>query len=258
MKRTRRAILLYGCDGLIGKSVLEQLSDLSQFDMILAVDYSGSLDSFSSSFDIIDCGISRINLDITDGSHLTLLYDFLTSQSLFDVVGVVNASYPKPGHWGKHFSKLSMQEFNESIAYNLGSYFAIANSTAQYFISRRIKGKHIGYSSVYGIMAPRFEVYEGTDMTMPIEYAASKSGIVGINRYFAKFYAKAGLTFNLIAPGGIFNEHSRPFVANYCRHTGDIGMLPPKSIADLTSFLLSESSRGINGQNIIIDDGFSL
>ena len=45
---------------------------------------------------------------------------------------------------------------------------------------------------IYGTIAPRFEVYAATPMTMPVEYAAIKAGISHLTRYFAQYYKKAG------------------------------------------------------------------
>ena len=45
----------------------------------------------------------------------------------------------------------------------------------------------VSLSSIYGLMAPRFEIYDGTNMTMAVEYAAIKSALLHLNKYFTNF-----------------------------------------------------------------------
>jgi NAD(P)-dependent dehydrogenase (short-subunit alcohol dehydrogenase family) len=113
-------------------------------------------------------------------------------------------------------------------------------------------------SSIYGVIAPRFGVYEGTTMTMPVEYAAIKSAIIHLTRYFAQYFKSSGIRVNSISPGGISNGQSDNFLAAYKTHCGSKGMLDAADVGGTLLFLLSDMSRHINGQNIIVDDGFSL
>ena len=52
----------------------------------------------------------------------------------------------------------------------------------------------VNFGSIYGIMPPRFDIYDNTCMTMPVEYAAIKAGIIHMSKYFAKYYLKKMLT----------------------------------------------------------------
>ena len=51
-------------------------------------------------------------------------------------------------------------------------------------IIKIMSGNIINMSSIYGAIAPRFAIYTGTNMTMPVEYAAVKSAIIHLTRYF--------------------------------------------------------------------------
>ena len=66
------------------------------------------------------------------------------------------------------------------------------------------------------------------------------------------------IRFNSISPGGIFDHQPSSFIERYSAECIDKGMLDPEDIAGTLIFLLSDLSRYINGQNIIVDDGFSL
>ena len=69
---------------------------------------------------------------------------------------------------------------------------------------------------------------------------------------------KRGLRVNAISPGGIKDSQEKKFIDKYKRHCNSKGLLSPGDINGLVNFLLSEESKYINGQNITIDDGWSL
>ena len=78
------------------------------------------------------------------------------------------------------------------------SYFSKSNG----LFLRQGGGDLVHVSSVQGVQAPKFDHYEGTQMSSPIEYAAIKSGIISITRWLAKYHANKGIRVNCVSPGG--------------------------------------------------------
>lgn len=109
-------------------------------------------------------------------------------------------------------------------------------------------------SSIYSVVAPDFSIYENTPMTMPIEYAAIKSGLLHINKYIND----SNFRINAVSSGGIFNSQPEPFLRAYKDKTMGAGMLDVSDIIGSVLFLLSDQSKYIVEQNLIVDDGFSL
>ena len=107
-------------------------------------------------------------------------------------------------------------------------------------------------------MTPRFEVYDGTAMTMPVEYSAIKAGVVQLTRYFAQYFKGSGIRVNCISPGGILDNQPESFLTAYNSHCASKGMLVPQDVLGALLFLLSDESRFMTGQNIVVDDGYSL
>ena len=93
---------------------------------------------------------------------------------------------------------------------------------------------------------------------MPAEYAAIKSGIDRLTKYFAKLFKKDGIRFNSISPGGVFANQNPNFVKNYNTHCGRVGMLEESHLVSALFYLISPDSKAVTGQNIIVDDGFTL
>jgi NAD(P)-dependent dehydrogenase (short-subunit alcohol dehydrogenase family) len=95
-------------------------------------------------------------------------------------------------------------------------------------------------------------------MNSSIEYSAIKSGIISITKYLAKYYKGNNLRINCISPGGIKDNQPKLFIKRYKSSCLSKGLLDAPDLFGLVNFLLTEESKYINGQNIIIDDGWSL
>jgi NAD(P)-dependent dehydrogenase (short-subunit alcohol dehydrogenase family) len=95
-------------------------------------------------------------------------------------------------------------------------------------------------------------------MTVPVEYAAIKAGIIHLTRYLAKYLKSKNIRVNCISPGGILDSQPKVFLKKYKEKCINKGMLDAKDLNSALDFLLSSDSKFVNGQNIIIDDGFTL
>ena len=140
---------------------------------------------------------------------------------------------------------------------HVGGYFLVAQKFAECF-KQQGHGNIVNMSSIYGVIAPRFQVYDGTTMTMPVEYAAIKASVVHLTHYFAQYFKGTGIRVNALSPGGILDAQPEPFLQRYRALCADKGMLDKSDLAGALVFLLSDLSRYMNGQNLVVDDGFSL
>ena len=170
---------------------------------------------------------------------------------------VINTSYPRNKDYGKSVLDVSLESFNQNINLHLGGYFHVMQRFTQLFIEQGY-GNIINISSIQGISAPKFSHYEGTNMDSPIEYTAAKTAIIAMTRYLVKFLKDKNIRINCISPGGILDNQPESFLEKYKDSCINKGMLDSQDILGAIKFLISEDSRFINGQNIIVDDGWSL
>ena len=96
-------------------------------------------------------------------------------------------------------------------------------------------------------------------MTLPVEYAAIKGAVINLTKYLASYLGKYNIRVNAISPGGIFDNHPESFVKEYCKKVV-LGnrMANTDDLTGVLNFLLSDASKYITGQNIIVDGGFTL
>ncbi|MCF8003016.1 MAG: SDR family oxidoreductase [Chromatiaceae bacterium] len=169
----------------------------------------------------------------------------------------IHAAYPRSKGWGRRFEDLQEPELNQDLARQLGGAILFSQRLIAQF-KQQGHGNLIHVSSIQGIAAPKFKHYQGTEMTSPIEYSAIKAGIIAITRYLAKSCKGHNIRVNCISPGGILDNQPANFLERYRADCNDKGMLDAADVAGTLVFLLSEQSRYITGQTIVVDDGWSL
>ena len=96
----------------------------------------------------------------------------------------MNSAYPRNANYGRKFEDVTYEDFCENIDMGIGGCFLLSQQLVHIFKKQRY-GNIINIASIYGVIPPRFEIYEGTEMTMPIEYAAIKAAIIHLTKYFA-------------------------------------------------------------------------
>lgn len=125
------------------------------------------------------------------------------------------------------------------------------------------EGKIINIASVAGMIGRDRRMYEKAGMRgQPVDYAASKAGVIGLTRDLAGFLSPKGIYVNSISPGGFtgpLRNHDKVFVDAYSDRTplGRMGR-DGKDLKGVILFLASAASDYITGQNIVVDGGFSI
>jgi NAD(P)-dependent dehydrogenase (short-subunit alcohol dehydrogenase family) len=251
-----KVIVVTGAAGNLGRSFVRCIAENGGIAIATDVNAEAAR-QVTHEVDIAQPGRAHsFTLDITDkDSVAAVIHD--ARQKFGRIDAVVNNAYPRNRNYGRRLENVDYEDFCENTNAHLGGYFLVMQQFALHF--REAGGGNIvNMSSVYGVMAPRFEIYAGTPMTMPVEYAAIKSAVVHLTRYFAQYFKHDGVRVNCISPGGILGDQPENFLKQYNQHCGGKGMLDPQDVCGCLLFLLSDASRHVNGQNLVVDDSFTL
>lgn len=252
----RKIVVVTGGAGLLGKAFARGIAENGGVAVVADVDHAAAAVAVE---DINrDCGkaAEAVSLDICDKDSVTrLIADLMGRHGRIDAV--VNNAYPRNANYGRKPEEVTYEDFCANLNLHLGGYFLVTQQFCLAF-KEQGSGNVVNMSSIYGVSPPRFDMYAGTSMTMPVEYAAIKSGVNHLTRYFAQYYKGCGIRVNSLSPGGIFAEQPSSFVHAYKRHCASKGMLSPGDIVGALLFLLSDQSAYVTGQNLVVDDGFSL
>ena len=173
------------------------------------------------------------------------------------VDAAVHSAYPRSEGWGTRFEEIKKEHLDEDLSKHLGGAILFSQRILEFFKVQG-HGNLIHVASIMGVVTPKFENYAGTKMSSPIEYTAIKAALIAMTKYLAKYYKGNKIRVNCISPGGILDQQPESFLEKYRSCCNDKGMLDADDLVGTALYLLSEQSRYVTGQNIIIDDGWSL
>jgi 3-oxoacyl-[acyl-carrier protein] reductase len=150
---------------------------------------------------------------------------------------------------GKPLHEYTLADFDSTMAVNVRAVFLASQKAAAYMNEG---GRIITIGSN---MAERVAFPTGS------LYSMSKSALVGLTKGLARDLGSRGITVNLIQPGPVDTDMNPADGA----HADVIrsGMAIPKygkpeDIAELATYLASETSRFMTGASLTIDGGFSI
>ena len=159
--------------------------------------------------------------------------------------------------WSNKFENILFESWRKNIDMHLNGYFLCCQVVLSQMKSQGF-GSLINMSSIYGLIAPDFTIYEGTEMTMPAAYSAIKGGLNNLTRYLASYYGKYQVRINTISPGGIYDNQPESFVNNYNNKVPLKRMGTPKDIVSAVFYLLTDESSYVTGHNLVVDGGWSI
>lgn len=253
-----KTVIITGGSGLIGSAFSTVSAEYGANVVIIDIDKKKSDNlvkqikekTGNDKIIYLKCNITSLN-DVKKAIDIVL-------NNFGEISVLVNNAYPRNKNYGKKYEDVTYEDFCENINLHIGGYFLITQQVSKVMI-RQDYGNIINVGSIYGFTAPRFEIYEGTEMTIPVEYVAIKGAIINLTKYLASYLGKYNIRVNCISPGGIYDHQPESFVKKYSQK-----VLLGKRMAnvdDLTGalfFLLSDASRYVTGQNIVVDGGWSL
>lgn len=238
-----KVIIITGGNGLLGKAIITRLESEGAFCINFEINHETNND------------LSKVYCDITNTNSIDEGLDMVLKK-YNKIDGLVNNAYPRTKDWGTKFEEIVYDSWKQNIDWQLNSYFYISQKVATQ-MSKQKFGSIVNMASIYGVLGADFTVYEGTSMTMPAAYSAIKGALINFTRYVASYFGPQQVRVNSVSPGGIFDNQNEIFIENYCKKVPMRRLGIPEDISPAVAFLLSDDSKYITGQNIIVDGGWT-
>jgi 3-oxoacyl-[acyl-carrier protein] reductase len=147
--------------------------------------------------------------------------------------------------------RMSDEDFEDVLDTNLTGAFRVAKRATKGLLKLK-RGRLIFIGSVVALLGSPGQV----------NYAASKSGLIGMARSFARELGSRGITANVIAPG--FVETDMTAELDQKRRSEIAASIPlarfsnVQEIADVVSFIASEKAAYITGAVLPVDGGLGM
>jgi len=238
-----KVIVITGASGLLGKKIVASLKNRDAKVISTDINFDNQLDD-------------NFILDITDENSIkSVVTDIVKKYGRID--GWVNNAYPRTKDWGEKLEDIPFESWRKNVDMHLNGYYLCCQVVLEHMKQQQF-GSLVNMSSIYGMVAPDFSIYEGTTMTMPAAYSAIKGGINNLSRYLASYYGHCNVRVNIVSPGGIFDNQPDAFVNKYNKKVPLKRMGQPHDIMGPIHFLLSDDSSYITGHNLVVDGGLTI
>ncbi|HLP93717.1 MAG TPA: beta-ketoacyl-ACP reductase [Saprospiraceae bacterium] len=186
--------------------------------------------------------VNTTNLAEVEATAAQVAVDFGTVHILVNNAGITRDASLK---------KMSVEQWQQVIDVNLTGVFYCTKAVYPY-METQAWGRILSAASVVGL-------YGNFGQS---NYVATKAGIIGMTKVWAREFGRKGITANAVAPGFIHTEMMDTIPETVLQGMRDKCPIPrlgkPEEIANAYVFLASEEAAFINGATLSVDGGLTV
>ena len=234
-------VILTGATGIIGNSILEKLY-MANANIIATGTNQEKLNNIKLKYK------NNVKIKQFDISNHSLIEKFIDECSE-DFKGKIDILINNAGITSDNLTiRMKNDEWNKVIDLNLSSTFLLTKNTIKKMLKNK-NGKIINITSIVG----------HTGNIGQANYAASKSGLIGMSKSLALEYGKKNIKVNCISPGFIRSEMTSKINETFKKNLEEKISLArfgePEDVANAVIFLSSGLSDYISGETIHVNGG---
>jgi NAD(P)-dependent dehydrogenase (short-subunit alcohol dehydrogenase family) len=261
-----RVIVITGATGLLGRKHAEAIACYGGTPILLDLSQQ-AVDDFANElnekYKVNSVGFA---IDITDEKAIENNVKQLI-ENFGKIDGLVNnaANNPKVEDSKEvNFSRLenfSLDIWNDDIAVGLTGAFLCAKHYGFEISKNPNGGSIVNISSDLGLIAPDQRLYskEGVandkQNVKPITYSVVKTGLIGLTRYLATYWADKNVRCNAMCPGGVENGQPEEFLKEVNKRIPMGRMANSDEYQGTLLWMLSDASSYLNGAIVPVDGG---
>ena len=236
-----KIVLITGANRGIGQSILHRL-DADGYLVIGSSRSNKGVEKISS--EIKKSNGKGIQMDVTDQKSIddavdSIKKDYGPIYGLINNAGITNDNL---------LMRMSDEQWSSVIDSNLNSLFRVTKSIVKDMMKARV-GRIINIGSIVGMMGNAGQS----------NYSATKSGLLGFTKSLARELSSRNINVNSISPGFINTDMTKALsedqIDALSKNIPLNRIAEPSEIASVVSFLLSDDSSYITGENINVNGG---
>ena len=261
-----KIIVITGATGLLGRKHAEAVACYGGIPVLLDLSQK-VIDNFSNELNS-KYGVDSIGfaIDVTDERSIQDNTKLLMDK-FGKIDGLVNnaANNPKVENSKEvNFSRLEnfpLNIWNEDISVSLTGSFLCAKHYGFAISQNPDGGSIVNISSDLGLIAPDQRLYakDGIDNdkqnVKPVTYSVVKTGLIGLTRYLATYWADKGVRCNVMCPGGVENGQPDDFLKEVNKRIPMGRMANSDEYQGTLLWMLSDASSYLNGAIIPVEGG---
>ena len=157
----------------------------------------------------------------------------------------------------EHFT---MERWESDIAVGLTGAF-LCSKVFGTEMARRGRGVILNILSDLAVVAPDQRIYQRASASAeehavkPVSYSVVKTGLLGLTRYLATYWATSGIRVNALSPAGVLDRQDPELVQRISDLIPLGRMAFPNEFQGAVVFLVSDASSFVTGANLMVDGG---
>lgn len=262
---TGRVAIITGGAGFMGPKHAEVIANYGGIPIIVDLPEADPIKAAKKLVKNIDKNVFGYEADITQKEQVQGILDFVIKKfGRIDILINNAANNPKVEATGligwARFENFPLSLWEQDLNVILKGSFLCCQIIGSEMAKRK-SGIILNVASDLAVIAPNQRLYRQDGLpddqqpVKPVTYSVAKTGLIGLTRYLATYWADAGVRVNAISPGGVYNNQPEEFVRRLNQ------LIPMGRMADIDEwqgaiiFLCSDASSYITGINLTIDGG---
>jgi NAD(P)-dependent dehydrogenase (short-subunit alcohol dehydrogenase family) len=260
-----RVAVITGGAGLLGKKHAEAIATAGGTPVLVDIAEEAAERAAARLAEAFDVPAFACPADITRPDQVrALLQTVLARSGRVDILINSAANDPKvESSAGTNWSRLedfSLEQWHDDLAVGLTGAF-LCSQIIGAEMARRGRGVIVNIASDLALIAPDQRIYRKEDLrdeeqpVKPVTYSVVKTGLIGLTRYLATYWADRGVHVNALSPGGVYNGQPEDFVAKLTARIPLGRMAHLDEYQGAIVFLCSDASSYMTGANLVMDGG---
>ena len=261
-----RVAIITGGAGMLGVMHAAAIAEAGGHPVLAGRDEARALREAKKITDNYGVACLGIKTDITHRDEVQILCDTVL-QKFGRVDILINNAANNPQvksdadvNWWSRFEDFPLDLWNQDIAVGLTGSFLCSQVIGR-VMANRGGGVILNISSELGIIAPDQRVYFKKGLpaekqpVKPVSYPVVKSGIIGLTKYLATYWAEKNIRVNALCPGGVQADQPDEFIEKITFRIPMGRMAREDEYKGAVLFLVSDASSYMTGATLIIDGG---